>query len=153
VIDYSVGELIAILAGTRPCGGSGEDIAKNQYSVGREEVGMTPEMLKLQCTGQGYDGKYHHCSVPQHFYAKLLTHRSQDWTLPGWDDAHQIELTLNDELGLEFNGWYKDLAEKCSRITCKIKFGKNYEKARVIAESPGRPRQPVALLRDTIRQR
>ena len=96
IMDYSTGCIVPVLAGTRLItDGSGKGTAENIMEVLREECNLQPALLKVQVSGQGYDGAYHHCSVPAEL-AKKLGHPSEKLTLPGWEFAHQIELVHND---------------------------------------------------------
>ena len=96
LIDYSTGQMVPMLVGTRlVTDGSGKGTAENIMEVLTKECNLQPALLKVQVSGQGYDGAYHHCSVPVEL-AKKLGHPSEKLTLPGWEFAHQIELVLND---------------------------------------------------------
>ena len=140
-IDFTVGAIVASLAGSRVVKDhSGPGVAVNIDEVLRVECKLTPEMLKLQVTGQGYDGAYFHCSVPQAVAANL-GHRDEKWTLPGWDIAHQLELVLNKVR--DISKWYGEMADKVSRVIAKVKWGKGQEKARETAE------RMKIVLRDT----
>ena len=95
-IDYSIGQMVPVLVGTRlVTDGSGSGTAENIMEVLTKECNLQPALLKVQVSGQGYDGAYHHCSVPAEL-AKKLGHPSKELTLPGWEFAHQIELVHND---------------------------------------------------------
>ena len=83
LIDYSTGCIVPMLAGTRlVTDGSGSGTAKNIMDVLTEECKLQPGHLKVQVAGQGYDGAYHHCNVPQELATKL-GHPSMELTLPG----------------------------------------------------------------------
>lgn len=131
-IDYSRGCIVPILSGARVVKEhDGAGVGKNMIEVLKEDCMLTDDMLKLQATGQGYDGAYFHCSVPK-YVSKLLGHKSEEWTLPGWEIAHQLEVVLNHIRKKIV--WYAEMAEKVSRVVSKCRYGKNFEAALVIAE-------------------
>ena len=135
-IDYAKGEIVVSFAGARLVSqgeGSGEGVARNLLAVLSEECKMTPDMIKQQTTGQAYDGAYFHCSVPSQVASKI-GHGSEEWTRPGWDPAHQLELVWNDTRKDPNVAWYGDMADKVARVTVKARWGKNHERALAIAK-------------------
>ena len=47
--------------------------------------------------------------------------------MPGWDDAHQLELVGNNVRADPAVAWYGQLATNISLVITKVKWGKGYE--------------------------
>ena len=128
-IDYRTGCIVPIFCGSRQIAlgeGDGDGVCTNMHDVLTVECGVPESSLKTQLTGQAYDGAYFHCSVPQKFALKI-GHCDHSWTLPGWDDAHQLELVGNNVRSDPAVAWYGQLATNISLVITKVKWGKGYE--------------------------
>ena len=128
-IDYRSGCIVPIFCGSRKIAlgeGDGDGVCTNMHDVLTSECALPASSLKTQVTGQAYDGAYFHCSVPQKL-AQKIGHCDDRWTLPGWDDAHQLELVGNNVRADPAVAWYGNLANSISLVITKVKWGKGYE--------------------------
>jgi hypothetical protein len=121
------GEIKDILLGDAVVeeGHTGDGIALNMYKTVTEQVELPPELLKKSCTGLAFDGQYFALDAPTAFANKMESNVA--WLMPGWDDAHRLELALGAVR--QTMDWYKNLAVTVSNVQQRYKFGKGYEEA------------------------
>jgi len=131
------GEFRSIFLGCLTCGVNldGEHTAKNALEVLERMVGLSKVRLREQWVSFAADGAYFSTRVEVHL-ARLVG-VSLDWILAGWDDAHRLELVVNDirkDTALILL-WYRTIAEKLSSLQADYRYGKHYEEALDIAEA------------------
>ncbi|KAJ1637498.1 hypothetical protein T492DRAFT_301128 [Pavlovales sp. CCMP2436] len=131
------GEIRSIFLGCFTCGVNldGEHTAKNALGVLERMVGLSKVRLREQWVSFAADGAYFSTRVEVHLVR--LVGVSLDWILAGWDNAHRLELVVNDirkDTALILL-WYRTIAEKLSSLQADYRYGKHYEEALDIAEA------------------
>jgi hypothetical protein len=132
------GEIKAILLGAKLCHAdlTGIDTAKGMYEVLNKEIGMSPVLIRSQVSGFAADGAYIHDHVDVQF--ARLAGLKQSWMLSRHDEAHKLELTVNDIRKNQRFQWYTEMSTKLSDLQTEFRYGKNYEEALGIATELGK---------------
>ena len=104
-LTFFGGEIVALFLSVLIVSDStGDGLAALQvvtYTEGKP-LSLAPSALRIQMTGQAYDGQYQGeeqgnltgLDVPRHFCRRLSL--NPKWTMSKWDRAHKIELGMKD---------------------------------------------------------
>ena len=140
-ITFLAGEIVALFTSVLIVTDStGDGLAALQVSTYTEgkPLKLSPEALRIQMTGQAYDGQYQGeeqgnvtgLDVPRHFCRRL--HLNPKWTMSKWDRAHKIELGMkNVREGKDSppsTAFYGKLAATVSDSLTPYLYGKGHER-------------------------
>jgi hypothetical protein len=126
------GKFVPIFIGCRKTGSEhhGEHTAQHLMDVLTEDLGLSKRHLRVQFVCFAADGAYFSTNEPAYLARKVCV--LQAWLLPGHDDAHRLELVVNDIR--KAGGWYSEIAAKLSALQLDYRYGKHYEEVLELAD-------------------